>query len=178
MATFSTSATVAGNPAHALRSAVTTLTNNNFAIVHCDDASATLTGPGLNSTRENPLLGATRVDLRVAGNRLDVDAELGGVDSMRRFLNWFPLLLGASLGLLFAVVGGSFFGAFGGNPDLPGGERWQRLLFALGAGLLPVAPWLVLSPMMASWIRNRTHRALETLANNAAHTAKLEKIST
>ena len=166
MTTFSTSATVLGTPARALHSAVTTLTNNEFAIVHCDDARATLTGPGLNSTRQNPLLGATRIDLRVDDNRLDVDAELGGVDSMRRFLTWFPLLLGAGLG---AVAGGLFFSQFGDDLDLPWAEGWQRILFAVGAAMLPVAPWLVLSPMMARWICNRTQRALETLVNNAAH---------
>jgi hypothetical protein len=159
----------------ALQFAVTTLTNNGFAITHCDSASATLTGPGLNSTRQNPILGATKVDLRVADHRLHVDAELGGVETMRRFLYWFPLSLGAGLGLLFGVVGGVLFGRqFGVDFGVPWAQGWQWLLVAMAGSTLPVAPWLVFSPTIARWIQNRTQRAIETLAHNATFARDFE----
>jgi hypothetical protein len=174
MTTFSTSAAVPGNGPRALQFAVTTLTNNGFAITHCDSARATLTGPGLNSSRQNPILGASKIDLRAIDHRLHVDAELGGVDTMRRFLYWFPLLLGLGLGLLFVVGGGLFGRQFGVDFGVPWAQGWQWVLFALGCSMLPVAPWLFLSPLMARWIRNRTERALETLANNAAYAGNLD----
>jgi hypothetical protein len=175
MTSYSTSAAVSATPAEVLKSALTTLTNNGFAITHRDGASATLTGPGLNSSRQNPILGASKVNLRIVDHRLHVDAELGGVDTMRRFLIWFPLLMGVGLGLCFGVFGGSLVGRqFDVGFGVPWAKGWQWLLVALAGGMLPVAPWLVLSPMMIRWIRNRTHRALDTLANIVAYVGNVE----
>jgi hypothetical protein len=43
------------------------------------------------------------------------------------------------------------------------------VLLAIGMGLLPSTPWLILSPLMARWIRQRTEHALETLVSNARY---------
>lgn len=91
-----------------LQAALVALTNNGFAIVKRDGKSVDLTGPGLNSTRQNPLLGASRIHLELHGHELSLEAELGGVETMRRFLMRFPFMLG--LGLYFGVVGGIAFG--------------------------------------------------------------------
>ena len=173
MTSFTTSGTASGSPKDALQSALTTLTNNGFAITDRDATSATLTGPGLNSTRQNPILGASKVDIRIDDNTLHVNAELGGVDSMQRFLMRFPFLFGLGLGLLFGVIGGFVFGQqFDVGFGVPWAQGWQWMLVAIGGAMLPVSPWLILSPMMARMIRNRTHHALETLVSNAGYAAK------
>lgn len=117
--------------------------------------------PGLNSTRQNPLLGASKIYLALDGHQLRLDAELGGVDSMRRFLMRFPFLLGLGLGLFFGIGGGFMFGRqFGVGFGVPWAQGWTWMFFSIGVAMLPVAPWLFLSPMMSNMIRTRTQNAL------------------
>ncbi|MFO0939889.1 MAG: hypothetical protein U0930_03905 [Pirellulales bacterium] len=169
MSVFSTSSELRdSNGQHSLQVALAILANHGFKIVSHDSRSARLSGPGLNSTKQNPLLGATSIQLVLEDHRLKLIAELGGVDSMRRFLMSFPFLLGLGLGLLFGVGGGLLFGRnFGVGFGVPWAQGWNWMLFTLALSVLPVAPWLFLSPMIAGSIRNRTQQALSTLANNA-----------
>lgn len=165
---YTTTASFAGPAEPVLAAALATLTGSGFRIVDRTATGAVLTGPGLNSTRENPLLGASRVELAVEGATLRVRADLGGVASMRRLLVWLPLGLGLGLGLLFTVVGGLGFGRQSGVgfgvPWAPGGWWWVP---GMAAGLLPVSPWVVLTPLMIRMVRRRTQRALDVLASNA-----------
>jgi hypothetical protein len=168
VSTFSTSAVTDAANDDVLKAALLTLTNNGFAIVQRDQNSADLIGPGLTSTRQNPLLGASRIHLSVRGQKLCLNAELGGVDSMRRFLMQFPLVLGLGLGLLFGVLGGVAFGQqFGVGFGVPWAQGWVWLLVAFGGAMLPVFPWLILSPLMSNMIRARTQNALAKLVQNA-----------
>ena len=177
MNTFSVSAVTENTTDDVLQSALITLTNNGFAIVNRDANSAELTGPGLNSTKQNPLLGASRIRLKREGEELRLDAELGGVDSMRRFLMRFPLILGVAFGLLFGVVGGFAFGRqFGVGFGVPWAQGWKWLLVAIGGAVLPLSPWLFLSPMMSNMIRTRTQNALATLVRNAVQLSKNAQI--
>jgi len=168
MNTFSTSAVTTKPTEDVLQAALVTLTNNGFAIAKRDVKSVDLTGPGLNSTRQNPLLGASRIHLELHGNELSLDAELGGVETMRRFLMRFPFMLGLGLGLFFGVVGGIAFGRqFGVGFGVPWAQGLTWMLLAIGGAMLPVTPWLFLSPMMSKMIRTRTQNALTTLVTNA-----------
>jgi hypothetical protein len=156
-----------------LAAAITTLTNNGFAIVDRSDVEATLAGPGFNSTRQNPLVGASRITIAARGHTLHVNAELGGVESMRRFLMRFPFLLGLGLGAFFAVFGGVFFGQlFGVGFGAPGMAGWRWAALTLTMGLLLSVPWIVISPMMVRTIRRRTHRALDVLVDNCTFHAR------
>jgi hypothetical protein len=168
--TYSTSASLHNRTTDSLQAALVTLTNNGFAITDRQRDSVSLSGPGLNSTRQNPLLGASQIELSIRGNELKVNAQLGGVDSMQRFLMRFPFLLGMGLGLMFCVVGGFTFGQlFGVRFGVPWAPGWKWILISMGIGLLPVIPWLVLSPLISQSIRKRTQRALDVLVNNAAN---------
>ena len=173
MNTFSTSAVTTRPTDDVLQAALATLTNNGFAIVNCDKNSANLTGPRLNSTKQNPLLGATAIHLELHGQQLRLEAELGGVDAMRRFLMRFPFMLGLGLGLFFGVAGGVVFGRqFGVGFGVPWAQGLTWMLLAIGAAMLPVTPWLFLSPMMSKMIRTRTQNALTTLVTNAVQMPK------
>jgi hypothetical protein len=168
MTDFAITSETSATSTDVLQSAVTTLISNGFAMTNRDASSATLTGPGQRSTKQNPILGASRIVLRIDNGILHVDAELGGVDSMRRFVMWFPFLLGLGLGLAFTVVGGLTFGRiFGVGFGVPWAQGWRWVVIAMGSAFLPVAPWIVLSPMLVNIIRKRTHRALQTLVENA-----------
>jgi hypothetical protein len=173
MQTYSTSAVTHNPSGETLQAALAILTNNGFAIVNRDERTASLTGPGLNSTKQNPLLGASKICLALEGNQLHVDAELGGVESMQRFLIRFPLLLGLVLGLLFCVIGGRVFGQqFGLGFGVPWAQGWRWILVTFGLTMLPVTPWLILSPWIGNMIRCRTQQALNTLVTNAVQMTK------
>ncbi len=171
MRSFHTSAVASASSDSILDSAVQTLANQGFAISDRTMNSVTLNGPGLNSTRQNPLLGATKITLTINGKNLDADAELGGVERMQRFLTRFPFLLGLVLGLLFGVGGGVLFGQlFGVGFGVPWAQGWQWLVAAICFAMLPVAPWLFISPLMSRSIQKRTEHAIATLVHNATFT--------
>ena len=166
--TFDTATASNDSSEDALKLAVSVLMRNGFRIVELDASSASLTGPGLNSTRQNPLLGATSIQLQADSRQLVAHAELGGVDRMRKFLFTFPPLLGMGLGLLMGIIGGLTFGKqFGIGFGVPFAQGWWWMVTAMVMCLLPVSPWLVLSPIMSNMIRKRTECAIESLIHNA-----------
>lgn len=169
MTTFSTTASHS-QPTNSVVEAVrSVLVNNEFRIQELTNHHLVALGPGLNSTKQNPLLGATLIELDVSDHEVELYAELGGVDRMRSFLMQFPWILGAGLGLLFAALGRALQGfalPFGLGPAL-GRPDLDWLLNGLAVGLLPVAPWLIVSPLMSHWIQQRTEHALDTLIANS-----------
>ncbi|MFN7290700.1 MAG: hypothetical protein ACK5YR_02680 [Pirellula sp.] len=151
-----------------LNSVLSKLANNGFVIVERRNDSAIVTGPGLRSTRQNPLLGATRIQIAVDDNQVRLNAELGGVASMQKFVLLFPFALGFALSVFFAVAGGWFFGKqFGIGFGVPWAKGWSWFMIAIGIGMLPAFPWLLISPWMAKLIRNNTHQALDDLVSNS-----------
>ena len=151
-----------------LNVALSILANNGFVIVERSNDSAIVTGPGLRSTRQNPLLGATRIQINVEESQVFLNAELGGVDTMQKFVLLFPFALSFTLSAFFAVAGGWFFGKqFGIGFGVPWAKGWNWFMVAIGIGMLPAFPWLFISPWMAKLIRNNTHKALDALVANA-----------
>jgi hypothetical protein len=98
-----------------------------------------------------PLHGVSHAEFRVSGGSLLVEAELGGVRKLRNFLYIFP----PGLGLFLAVT----FYLTGVRPDGP-----AYMTFVMP--FLPVAPWVVISPLFVYIYRKRAIRALDTLLKN------------
>ena len=168
MEIYSTSVATGHSPDKVIDTALQTLVHCGFEITERERDSAKLVGPGMNSTRQNALLGASRISLFVDNDQtLHLDARLGGVEKMQKFLTMFPFLLGLGLAAFFAIGGGLLFGQqFGIGFGVPWAPNWRWLIVATGGALLPVAPWLFLSPLMTRAIRRRTEQALETLAQD------------
>jgi hypothetical protein len=101
---YTNSIIFSGDPQRLLAAASTILMTNAFTVVEQESQSIEFKGPGLNSTRQNPILGASKVIVGLEDGQLTVNAEYGGVDSLRRFMIRFPLLLGIGLGSVFAVI--------------------------------------------------------------------------
>lgn len=140
----------AGDPSQALDLARQVLLGQGFEIT--DDARNTLraVGPGLLSTTQAAVLGASEIALRADGGRLVVQAQLGAARRMQRFVCLFPAALGLALVLAFALLG---------KP---------RPWLALGAA----APWVVVGPLMARWIERRTRRGLDALVHGIGGAAR------
>lgn len=145
-----------GKAAKALEVARATFLPQGFQIVASTDYELRVTGPGLNSTKENPLKGITEASIiiRPSASAIEMKATLGGVEKMKKFLIFFPL----GLALFFLIV----FGAL--TLTLP---TLRNPIFLL-IPLLALSPWLFLSPWMSRMIGTRTVRAIDTLLNNMA----------
>lgn len=154
----------------ALQVALSILANNGFAIITRDKCCASVTGPGLNSTRQNPLLGATKISIAIDGNQLKLDAELGG--PLQRFVTLLPLSVRLGVGLLLCILGVSFGQAFGVGFGVPGAHGWTWSLIAIGGGMFFALTWFTFSRFMSDMIKGSTEVALTNLVNNAVHLSK------
>src|SRR5689334_8239393 len=101
---YSSSQPFRGDSEKAFGLAETALTALGFRLMGRTPARVELVGPGMNSSRESPLMGASRIELLSGGGKLSVEAELGGVARMSRFVTLFPICLVLSLGVVFSVV--------------------------------------------------------------------------
>ncbi len=147
--THQRSVPVTGDAARAFDLAAVVLTSNGFRLERRDDRSLLATGRGLASTKQNPLLGASRVELSRVGGELRLEAELGGLRTLVRFLVAFPA--GLAVAVLIAWLAA----------DRQGGPiPWQVAL--------ALVPWAVLSPLMIRMTRRRTARALDDLLASLA----------
>jgi hypothetical protein len=123
-------------------------------------AALELVGPGMNSTRQSALVGASRIRIVSDRGELALEADLHGVASMARFVILFPIGLCLFLAILFAIVFSEVF--------------WGVAAATGAAALL----WLLLGPLMARTIRARTCRALDALLANMVIVGESSKSST
>lgn len=164
----------------AFETASRVLMANGFELVAQDGTSMEFTGRGMNSTKQNPLLGATRIAIEADHGELHLDAELGGVERMRRFLTYFPQAMSVGFVLFFGVLMGFVFGQQNGMGfGVPFAPGWKWFLFVVPLATAGLAPWPVVAPLMTKQIRKRTTQALDALLNNmaAAGTRSVERIT-
>jgi Flp pilus assembly protein TadB len=143
---YETSIPYSKDPQDALAFARSILAQTGFRIVSLENRCLEALGPGLQSTRQNALRGASRVRILIYDETIHLSAELGGVIWMRNFLYLFPPLLGVFLIAVFALLG------------LPGRAFWIVLA--------ALSPWLVLSPLISRAVKRSTLEALDTLLQN------------
>ncbi len=133
----------AGDPAKALDVARLTLLAQGFEIASLSRGELQAIGPGLNSTNQPALLGASEIMLVADSSTILARAQLGGARRMKLFLYSIPAVLGV-VALVLALPGMS----------------WLFLL-------LP-ALWLVLSPVLSLWGESRTKKAVDGLVRSTA----------
>lgn len=135
-----------GAPGSLLEQAATTLMAMGFEIEARAPDVLVARGPGWSSTRQPALLGASRLALTVGAERLRLEAELGGLAGLRRFVLLFPG------GLATVLVVGQWLltGRF---------EPWL---------LWVIVPWIFLSPVLAVTLDRRVDDALERFALSLA----------
>lgn len=141
-----------GKAATALNIARLTFLPLGFQIAASSDHELRATGPGVNSTRENPLKGISETTIIVRSSAIEMKATLGGIRKLKMFLKLFPL----GMMLLFLIV----FGVLAWQ--LPALRHAWIFLIPIGA----LAPWIFISPLMIRMIERRTAQAIDTLLNN------------
>lgn len=141
-----------GHTAKALDVARTNFMGQGFQIVASSNYELRVTGPGLDSTKENPLKGVSEASIIIRASAIKIKAMLGGTQKLNKFLRVFPL----GMALFFLLVIGVI------ALILPDFRQWWVFLIPV----LALSPWLFLSPIMTRWIEKRTVQALDTLLNN------------
>lgn len=127
---------------------INNFTQLGFRIEHKDHSSCVLIGPGMNNSRQSPLLGISRLQVDSSRNTLNVKAELKAAQKMRQFLIWFIGGMFVFMMIVFGVV-------FRGREDF----RWW-------IPALPFLPWPFLIPMIGRMIEKRTRVALDNTLHN------------
>ncbi len=155
---YATSVPFRGDQDKAFDLAITALTALGFRLDQRTADSARLTGPGMNSSKQSPLVGASKLDLSTRRGELALAAELGGAERLMRFVRVFPIALNVGLGLLFCVIF-----------SVTMGQRvrfWTLMTPVITVVLINAAVWVFLGPWMARLIHQRTCRGLETLLSS------------
>jgi hypothetical protein len=141
-----------GHGARALDVARSAFVGQGFQIVASSDYELQVTGPGMNSTKENPLRGVSEASIIVRSASIEIKAILGGVRKMKTFLYLFPLGLALFFLMVFGVLALS----------VPGLRHpWTFLGPALA-----LSPWVFLAPLMGRSIEKKTTQAVDTLLGN------------
>lgn len=148
---YETSLSFNGSVARAFAVAESILLPNAFIITEKTTTAIAFRGGGMTSIRQNPLLGASQIRIEALPGALQLTAELGGVRFMTYLVWVFPFGLVAFLTVLFNIL----------PTHHPG------LIPLIGA-----LPWLVISPVIAMSIRQRTVRALNGLLHNMAFSSE------
>ncbi len=140
-----------GNMEKALEVAKNVFIQHNFQIVRDSDTEVELTGPGMLSSRQNPLVGISRVCIRGTSGNLSIEAEFGGIRKLTKYL------------VLFIVGMAIFFLVFFGIILPKQGQPADKIILI---SLAPFIPWPVIIPLMAMWMKSRTAKSLDILTNN------------
>jgi hypothetical protein len=139
-----------GNPDEVMKVATASLTASGFRIESHSNDTLEFVGPPMNASHGPPLVGASRVVLRIASGSLSLGAELGGARRMMRMM----LLLIVGLTVLLDVP----MTALAAMHKAP---WWIPLV-----GLAWLVPWGILLPIISRISRQRTIRALDALLQN------------
>lgn len=138
-----------------------------LGFIRCDGhgSKARFQAPGMNSTRLNPLRGATTIEVLHSNNEVIFQADLGGLKQIRTLLTWLPAGLGIFF-FLMVLIGGYIGGLWGKVPlwnDRINGYDW--FVYPLVLGMTPVLPWIFITPLMIKRLRKKFVKAFEELAD-------------
>ena len=150
--TYETSKSFCGDTKKVLTAAAPIFMTNGFRVEQVSTSEIMATGPGMSSTRQNPLWGVRPATLHFGGFNVRFSAEPGGVRTMRNFLFLFPPGLALALMLTFYLAG-----------------MWPTQV--AGTVLAAISLWIVIAPLIAIKTKKKTIEAIESLTHSIAHAA-------
>jgi hypothetical protein len=143
-----------GDAKKALEVSLNLFVQQGFKVLENSDSGHELTGPGMISSRQNPLTGISGVRVNAGDGELSIRAEFSAIRKMTLLLVVFLCSLALFFFLFFGVM---FRGESDYNVFLP---------------LAPFLPWPFLIPVLLTVFKRRTARALDTLLHNMSTLAK------
>jgi len=134
-----------GDITSAIAKANEVFSSNGIEIHQSSSDKLILIGPGKIRGKENPIKALKRGELKFTDSTLEFSGELDGVEFMKKFLYIFPPALGVGLMIFFLSL-----------------AYFTKQDFSVSfTPLLTVAPWLILSPIMATWIHKSTEKSIK-----------------
>lgn len=106
-------------------------------------------GPGMNSTKENPLVAVSELQLHYESGELVLFARMGGLKRLIRIMGVMLLCLCLGLMIVFRIL----------FTDVGGFQPW---IFPV----LPLAPWIFILPILYVIHSRRAARALDAFLQN------------
>ena len=140
-----------GNMEKVLEVAKNVFIQHNFEIVRHSDTEVEFTGPGMLSSRQNPIVGISRICIRGTSGNISIEAEFGGIRKLTKYLVVFI----AGMAIFFVVLFGILFSMQG-----------QPVNKIILMSVAPFVPWPVLIPLIHIWMKSRTSKALSRLLTN------------
>ena len=140
-----------GNVEKVLEVAQNVFIQHNFQIIRHSDTEVEFTGPGMLSSRQNPLVGISKICIRGTSGNITIEAEFGGIRNLTKYLVIFI----AGMAIFFVVLFGILFSMQ---------EQPVNKIILISAA--PFAPWPVLIPLIHIWMKSRTSKALDRLLTN------------
>jgi hypothetical protein len=147
----------------ALTLAISALTTLGFRVAARDEHSIDFMGPGMHSTRQNALLGATHIRLEASAGQLALMADLGGVRWLRRFVLLFPASLCLGIGVTLIVVFAFM---------LPRALQFVEIIVGANV-LIQMAVWAIVGPLIVRRFQARCQHSLDALIANMAAASEL-----
>jgi len=140
-----------GNMEKVLEVAKNVFIQHNFQIVRDSVTEVEFTGPGMLSSRQNPIVGISRIRIRATRGTLSIEAEFEGIRKLTKYLVFFIV----AMAIFFVVFFGIMFSRQG-----------QPLNKTIIISLATFVPWPVIIPVMYVWMKSRASEALDRLVSN------------
>ena len=147
------------DPAKAIEVLTGVFVQHAFRIAEKTERAVKLTGPGMISSRQDPLVGISKIRIFKSSGSLSVEAQF---DSIRRLIKYLAVFI-VGMAVFFVILLGIVFTRQG-----------QPLSIILLISLAPLAPWPVLLPLIILWLKSRTSRALDVLLSNIDYLLRQE----
>ncbi|MHC4498449.1 MAG: hypothetical protein ACYS21_04975 [Planctomycetota bacterium] len=146
----------------AVGAAANVFIQHSFRITQKSQTAVELTGPGMISSRQDPLVGISKIHISQSSGSLSVEAQF---DSIRKLIKYIAVFI-VGMAVFFIVLFGVLF--------TRQGQPIGRIVLI---SLAPLAPWPVLLPLIMMWLKSRTTRALDVLLSNIDYLLRQESSS-
>jgi hypothetical protein len=143
----------------AVDAAANVFIQHSFQLVEKSETAVELTGPGMISSRQDPLVGISKIRIYRANGSLSVEAQF---DSIRKLIRYIAVFI-VVMGVFFVILFGILF-------TRQGKPMGTVVLISLA----PLAPWPVLLPLITMWLKSRTARARDVLLSNIDYRLRQE----
>jgi hypothetical protein len=143
----------------AVDAAANVFIQHSFQIVEQSETTVELTGPGMISSRQDPLVGISRIRISQSSGSLSVEAQFDSIRKLIKYLAVFIVVMGVFFLVLFAIL---FT------------RQEQPMGIVVLISVAPLAPWPVLLPLILRWLKSRTARALDVLLSNIDYLLRQE----
>jgi hypothetical protein len=143
-----------GNTGKAQKMFINALVPHGFKVDETHVTGCELSGPGMRSSRQNPLCGISHIAMQISDTEIAVAAIYGGILKLQKWLICFLCSMALFFVILFAIL------------------FRNRESYSVFIALAPFLPWPVLIPVLIKVFKTRTTQSLDVLLENMVALAK------